>query len=123
MTGRLDLRRPLYEAILCVSIEWRRIERVEVNSAMHEPNSGHSGEVKQARPSFRREQAQRVGTISDHIVSPSGSKQHERSMPRYVGIGRWFDRPVPAGGRCHRSDGRPVMRITISGRFRTIQDD
>jgi hypothetical protein len=30
---------------------------------------------------------------------------------------------VPAGGRCHRLGYRPVMRITISGRFRTIQDD
>jgi len=39
-----------------------------------------------------------------------------------MGIGAWIDGPVPARGRCHRLGCRPVMPITISGRFRTIQD-
>src|SRR5262249_35006233 len=56
------------------------MERAEISSAVHEPNSGYCrGEIKQARPSVRRcEQARREGTINEHVLSPSvrGASAH-----------------------------------------------
>jgi hypothetical protein len=44
--SRIGSPRAIYEAGLCVALE-RRIERAEVSSTVHEPNSGHRcGEVK-----------------------------------------------------------------------------
>src|SRR5262249_54981356 len=79
-SGRIDSRRALYEAGLCVTLERRDMERAEISSAVHEPNSGYRrGEIKEARPSVRRcEQARRVGTINEHVLSPSvrGASAH-----------------------------------------------
>jgi hypothetical protein len=87
-SGRIDSRRALYEAGPCVTLERRGMARAEISSAVHEPNSGYRrGKIKQARPSvWRCVQARRVGTISEHVFSPSVRE----------GIGAWVDRPVPA---------------------------
>ena len=54
-SGCIDSRRTLYESGLCVTLERRGMERAEISSAVHEPNSGYRrGEIKQARPSGRR---------------------------------------------------------------------
>jgi hypothetical protein len=71
--SRIKSRRAIYEASLCVVPERRRIEPIEVSSAVHEANSGHCrGEVKQTCPLvWRCDQTPRVGAISEHVFSPS----------------------------------------------------
>src|SRR3989442_13336441 len=66
------------KVILCVAPKRGGIERIKISRAVHEPNGGHCRrEIKEARPSVRGcNQARRVSTISDHVLSPFGSKRH-----------------------------------------------
>jgi hypothetical protein len=63
------------KVILCVALKRGGIERVKISRAVHEPNGRHRRcKIKEARPSAReRNEARRVSTISDHVLSPFGS--------------------------------------------------
>src|SRR5262249_62099073 len=67
------------ETALWVAFEHRLIEGADISRAVHEPNSRHCcGKVKQARASVHEwERTWRVGMISDHVLSPFGSKRHD----------------------------------------------